>query len=267
MKTPGGTITYAYLTGQGLLIRALPNKVQTIWEFEPNGQLRQITHVNAKRVILAEYTYEYRPDGLIAAIGERSSRGAFTTRYAYDKVGRLIRVTDLQGNEYIYEYGQLGNRLQATLPDTSPQVYAYDWAGRLISVNQKPNMHDAAGNLSSITLGETQLTYRYNSDGRLLEAGNNVVYGYDGGGRLIERRVGPETTTFMPNPFSAYWQPLVIESKRDGQALMVWDNDTPLMIIRDGNPEYLLHDHLGSTRLAVDGQGKVSATSIMIPLA
>ena len=257
MKTPAGTITYEYLTGQGLLVRTLPNGIETIWKFEPNGQLRKITHANARRVILAEYTYEYRPDGLIAAIGERSSRGEFATAYKYDKVGRLIRAADQSGREYCYEYDQMGNRLRATLPGRPSQVCAYDWAGRLIKLHDKPCTHDAAGNLTSMTIDERKMKYRHNPDGQLVEANGKVSYRYDGEGRLIERKDGEVKTTLIPDPFSEYWQPLVMESSAGDRTLLVWNGSTPLIMIRKGKPEYMLHDHLGSVRLVVDDQGKV----------
>jgi len=257
MKTPAGTITYKYLTGQGLLVRTLPNGVETIWEFEPNGQLRKITHANAKRIILAEYTYEYRPDGLLAAIGERSSRGEFATSYEYDRVGRLIRAADQSGMEYCYEYDQVGNRLRAILPNMPSQVCTYDWAGRLIKMNDKSCTHDTVGNLTSMMIDESKMQYRHNPDGQLLKANGKVSYQYDGEGRLIERKVGEAKTTIIPNPFSEYWQPLVMENSSSDRTLLVWDGNTPLIMIRNGKPEYMLHDHLGSVRLVADDQGKV----------
>jgi uncharacterized protein RhaS with RHS repeats len=39
---------------------------------------------------------------------------------------------------------------------------------------------------------------------------------------------------------------------------MVWDGVTPLMTIRDGKPEYFLHDHLGSVRAQVGADGQIS---------
>ena len=44
METPAGLINYKYLTGQGQIVRTLPNGVKTVWEYEPNGELRSITH-------------------------------------------------------------------------------------------------------------------------------------------------------------------------------------------------------------------------------
>ncbi len=261
INTPFGTITYEYRTGQGLLVRTLPNGIQTIWESAVNGQLRKITHgksVSKDEIqVLAEYTYEYRPDGMISAIGERSARGELATFYKYDRVGRLVDATETTGRQYNYEYDQVGNRLSVMRSDGSAQVCSYDWAGRLISVNDNGCTHDSVGNLSSVTIDNTAMKYRYNTDGQLQDVNGRVSYQYDGDGMLISRKVGETETTFIPDPFSDIWQPLVIDNNSSGRTLIVWDGSAPLIMIQDGKTEYMLHDHLGSVRLIVNDQGKL----------
>src|SRR5205823_5405401 len=83
-----------------------------------------------------------------------------------------------------------------------------------------------------------------------------ITYRYNGDGQLIARKVGGAETTFIPNPLSFYWQPMVMEAKESGRTLIVWEGATPLIMIRGGKPEYLLHDHLGSVRLVLDPQGQ-----------
>lgn len=86
MDTPAGVVRYDYLTGQGKVVRTLPNGLMTIWEYAAGGDLRQITHGLALKPddnryrVLTEYTYQYRPDRLIEAIREHSSAGAFLRR-------------------------------------------------------------------------------------------------------------------------------------------------------------------------------------------
>ncbi len=260
IDTPAGNITYKYLTGQGLLVRTLPNGIQTRWEIEANGQLRKITHginVGGNKIqTLAEYTYEYRTDGLISSIEEYSTQEEFKSYYIYDKVGRLIEVTDTREQQCLFVYDQVGNRLGGTHPSL---FCYYDWAGRLLSLNGKSCIHDAAGNLASVTIGDSVMNYLYNPDGQLKDANGNVAYRYDGNGRLISRKVGEIETNIIPDPFSNIWQPLVIENENGsgGKTLVVWERKTPLIMIRNGKPEYMLHDHLGSVRLIANEQGKV----------
>ena len=257
INTPAGTISYEYQTGQGQVIRELPNGVKTIWEFKANGQQLKTTHIGQNDFLLAEFRYQYRPDGLIEAIAEENQSGENIKYFEYDKVGRLIHAFDQSGNDYKYEYDRLGNRLQATSQDGEKQVSKYDWAGRLISLNGNECSHDAAGNLNMISFGGSKMNYQYNQGCQLINVNNEVFYKYDGDGKLIERQVEGEITKFISNPLSDYWQPLVMENKSDGKTLLIWDRNTPLIIIRNGNPEYILTDHLGSARLFVDEQGKV----------
>jgi len=258
IKTPIGEIKYEYLTGQGLLIRKLPNNIKTVWKYEPNGLLRQITHVSAQNIILVEYIYEYRADGLIEAIHERSVHGEHVQSFEYDTVGRLIRMTDSSGKKYEYEYDQLGNRLKVTVNGKITQSCSYDWFGRLTTLDGDTCEYDAAGNLTSVTVNETSLKYSYNQDNQLAEVfGGKAIYQYDGNGQLITRKTGDSEYEYIPNPLSDYWQPLVIKEKDKIKTLIVWEGTTPLIMIRDGKPEYLLQDHLGSVRLMADKNGRI----------
>ncbi len=269
LKTPVGAIEYEYQAGQGKVIRKLPNGVWTISSYAPNGELQQIQHGHVSNIsetsytmlALADYTYQYRPDGLIEAIGEGSHDGQYSAvyKYEYDKVGRLVNITGLD-QQYHYEYDLVGNRLQASAINQTPQTAACDWMGRMTELNGKPVGHDAAGNLATLSLGAEILSYHYNPDNQLAAVGDGkVTYRYDGEGRLIARKVGevPETT-FIADPLSPYWQPLIMDSTDEGRTLVVWEGSTPLMLIKDGKPEYLLHDHLGSVRFVADAQGQVT---------
>lgn len=267
MKTPVGVIQYEYLTGQGQVIRTLPNGVKTFWKRQPNGELEEITHGFFRKpddktyVVLAQYVYEHGPDGRIAAIRERSGQTELARHYAYDKMGRLTRATGPGNREYRYEYDLIGNRTRALATGQPDQVSTCDWAGRLTSVEGKPSRYDATGNLMEVTLGGVTRQYRYNSDGRLAEAKvgrETVQYRYDGSGHLVARKTVAGETRFIPDPLSPYWQPFVGEEPGGVRTLVIWDGAIPLALVRNGKVEWLLHDHLGSVRLEVDGQGKVT---------
>ena len=256
INTPAGAINYKYQTGQGQVRRELPNGVKTIWEFSVNGQLLKATHLDPNNYLLAEFQYQYRPDGLIDAIAEKTQKIETIKHYAYDKVGRLIEVTDKSGIENRYEYDLVGNRIQATSSAGENQVNKYDWAGRLTNLNGRECSHDAAGNLNPIVFGDSKMNYQYNQDCRLIKVNDKVLYKYDGDGKLIERQVDGELTGFISDPLSDYWRPLVMENSKE-RTLLIWDRNAPLIIIKNGKPEYILADHLGSARLVVDEQGKV----------
>ncbi|MFZ4699588.1 MAG: RHS repeat-associated core domain-containing protein, partial [Candidatus Methylumidiphilus sp.] len=264
MKIPAGIVEYEYRTGQGQVVRKFPNGVLTISAYEPNGQLHQITHGYARNPkdtsyeVLAKYSYQYRPDGLIASIDERSDSGQFQKTYAYDTVGRLTSATSPSGQPYSYEYDLVGNRTKTVSPGKPAQTASYDWAGRMTRLDGAVSTHDAAGNLTALTLGGESMNYRYTPDNQLAEANGKVNYRYDGEGRLLSRKAGSVETNFINNPLSSYWQPLVMETQGGSRTLVVWEGATPLMLIKDGKPEYLLHDHLSSVRLVADRQGQVT---------
>lgn len=259
LKTPVGRISYEYLTGRGILVRRLPNGVETHKHYDVNGELQKITHVGPERRIIAEYTYRYRPDGLIDSMRERSSVGDFVRQYTYDTVGRLVKATGVDDEVYRYEYDALGNRTGKTQPGKDPQTYKYDWAGRLTSIDGSACTHDAAGNLSLLPSGGQNNRLAFNPEGQIESvAGGRTTYRYDGDGRLVRREAGDAVTTFIPDPFSPVWQPLVMERGQGKRTVVIWEGTTPSIIIRDGKPEYLLHDHLGSVRLVADARGNIT---------
>lgn len=257
LNTPVGIINYEYQLGQGLVIRELPNGVKTIWEFGVNGQLQTATHVDKQNFVIAEFRYQYRPDGLLDTIAEKNRSGEKVTSYKYDKVGRLIQVLDQSGNQYQYEYDQLGNRIRATSPGGTDQRCEYDWAGRLISLNGKECGYDAAGNLSTIHFGDSEMNYAYSQNQQLVSANDKVFYKYGGDGKLLERKVDQTKTKFISNSLSESWQPLVMESHASAKTMLIWEGNNPLIKISNGRAEYILYDHLGSARMIVDDRGGV----------
>ncbi len=262
MKTPAGIVKYDYVNGQGTVIRSLPNGIKTHLDFESNGELRRITHNRSNSPgdnnyqVLAEYSYRYRPDGLIESIKEQGVAGQAMRTYRYDEVGRIVKTAGRKGRGYTYEYDPVGNRLTTQSSSEAPMKFTYDWAGRLTSFDGAPVEHDAAGNLTAINVDGSTKTYSYNQSNQLVGAlDGKVSYRYDGEGNLIWRKTGRAETSFLPDSLAEIWRPLMMEDNEGHRTLVVWDGSTPLMIIQDGKPEYLLHDHLGSVRLLVDDRG------------
>ena len=267
MKTPAGEVRYEYWTGQGTVVRILPNGVKTFWKRDGNGELLEITHGFFKKPgdkqysILGEFAYKHGANGRITEVQERGMQGKFSRQYRYDQMGRLTDATGQAGREFHCNYDPLGNRISATVSGRPEQVFTHDWAGRLTAMDGQPCQYDACGNLAEATIGGTARQYGYHPDGRLAEmrAGNETVqYRYDGSGRLVVRKNAQGETRFVPDPLSNDWQPLVIEEAGGKRTLVIWDGAMPLALVRNGEVEWLLHDHLGSVRLATDGKGEVT---------
>ncbi len=177
---------------------------------------------------------------------------AFTQSYRYDGVNRLALVSDSGGGSRRFDYDGFGNRwvtdhsgvpLSGTTPTANVYTAAnriggasYDAAGNQTVVNGNSLIYDAENRPTqaseSAALGGGQATYRYDGDGRRVEKilpGGTTVYVYDGFGRLAAE---------YSNAAAAA---------------------APCRTC------YLSWDHLGSTRLVTDQDGKVVARHDYLP--
>jgi RHS repeat-associated protein len=258
METPAGPVKYEYWTGQGKVKRTLPNNVCTFWEYNAEGRLTSITHVNPSNHLIAKFSYEYRPDGLIAAITEWWPQGERRQSFEYDKSQRLVGLTDEKGTSWQAEYDQMGNRVRGGFQGEETDECRYDWAGRPLSISGKPCEHDASGNLICATINGIERRFEYDDDNRICRAGaGEVTYEYDGDGCMIARSVRGPRTTYLPDPTTDIWRPL-LETSADGrQRFFIWEDRTPLAVLKDGKPLFFLTDHLGSVRCIVDATGAV----------
>lgn len=148
IDTPAGSIIYEYQTGQGKTVRTLPKGIRTIWEYQPDNSPQSISHAAADDHILAQFTYSYRPDGLISSVKEWSPQGEKLLSYAYDTSQRLTTVTDSEKGTVTYRYDQVGNRTETTTSGEQGISATYDWAGRMLRYNGQDTVYDAAGNLT-----------------------------------------------------------------------------------------------------------------------
>jgi RHS repeat-associated protein len=78
-----------------------------------------------------------------------------TTRYAYDRKGLLVTVTDPAGNEWSYEYDLRGRKVEAVDPDKGRSTFTYNDAGDQTSATDARNevlayTYDALGRRTSI---------------------------------------------------------------------------------------------------------------------
>jgi RHS repeat-associated protein len=126
-------------------------------------------------------------DGSDNVFGMFESAGGLSneTRYAYDVLDQLIRVTDNAGNQTALAYDMLGRRVSVDTPDSGLREYTYDAAGNLV-VAVDP-VSRAAGQ---------QVTYEYDferlTDIRYQDGTPDVHYTYgaagapgNGAGRVV----------------------------------------------------------------------------------
>jgi RHS repeat-associated protein len=256
IETPAGAITYTYRTDIGTVERRLPNGVRTVWQHQPGGKLESIIHAGPDNKLLARYTYDRRPDGLIREVKEWAPQGERVLEYEYDKTQRLIGVKDSRGEPVTYRYDKFGNRTEAVAGGKTV-ASQHDWAGRLKSHRGKDCTHDGLGNVTTYEGPRGGMALKYTPEGRVqaVQAGPaKVEYAHDGDGLLIARTVGGRTTSFVPDVQSGIWRPLLADNGGE-QTFYVWGGDTPLAAVTGGKVRFFLHNHLGSVRLHVDADG------------
>lgn len=86
--------------------------------------------------------------------GPTPSGPADTTRYTYTPAGQLKTVTDPAGNQWRYDYDQMGRRTSVQDPDQGASISTYDDAGQVLSTTDARNQ---------------TLKYSYDALGRKLE--------------------------------------------------------------------------------------------------
>lgn len=142
------------------------------------------------------------------------------TRFAYDALDRLVKVTDPKGLDTEYVYDGLGNLVELRSPDTGVTTYTHDAAGNRLSQTDARGVtssyaYDALNRLTDIgfpTPGE-EIGFAYDSVpadcpagerhgvgrlGRMDDPSGDTRYCYDHRGNLVRKvqRVdgGPERT-------------------------------------------------------------------------
>lgn len=259
IATPKGDITYEYQTGANRIVRTLPNGIGTVYDYQPNGRLKEIIHVDSGRRILCKYAYAYRPDGLIEQIIEWTPKGERTIDYAYDEVQRLIAVADSRAGKTEYRYDKLGNRLAIQINNRESDVAKFDWAGRIVERSAKACRHDAAHNLTDCE-GAAVPKFAFdvlNAIKTVNSGGGTIEYRHDGDGYLLSRTHAGKQTRYLPDPASDVWRPLLASTPDGKETFYIWAGDTPLMAVSGSDVQYMLTDHLGSVRAIADQGGKV----------
>lgn len=260
IDTPAGKISYRYQTGRRMIIRTLPNGIRTVWEYRVDGNLGEISHVAQDNHILLQFSYAYRADGRIGGITELSERGRRSRQYRYDGLGRLIGVRNSSGPDRTYRYNRRGNRTGRVVDGRESQSGEYDWAGRLVRLDDAECAHDGTGNLTAYPDQGRDRRFEFNGGNRLRSArteAGGVEYEYDGDGNMVARTVGEERTTFVPDPLAGIWRPLLAKHGGDRKTFYVWNGDVPLAEIEGEEVRFFLHDHLGSVRLVVGEDGSI----------
>jgi YD repeat-containing protein len=135
---------------------------------------------------------------------KRIASNGTVAQYEYDDAGRVSAVThsDANGKPFVarrYRYDADGNRVEVS--DEEGRVFRlrYDPDGQLVAEStpgrRSEYMFGPAGNRKRMQSGSAAVDYRYDSRGRLVQAGD-VTYEYDADGQLAARGDGSGTTRY-----------------------------------------------------------------------
>ncbi len=262
VATPVGAITFSYDRGSNRFVRRLPNGVRTVREYDDEGKLTELIHVDANNYVIAEFVYAYRPDGLIAGIVENTQgRPERACRYEYDLMQRLIAVgCEGAGRSYRYRYDELGNLAEAETEGAPPLSLENDPTGALISHSRGEARVDDRGHIRQLPGQAGAIDYDFNLTGDLAGArAQSIQYRYNALGLLAGRSFDGKEAAYLPDPFANGWQPLWRRSSDGKEAVVIWDGAVPLVELEGDQVRFRLEDHLGSVRAEVDRRGNIVA--------
>jgi len=203
-----------------------------------------------------------RPTPIFMQPEVRMDTSLITVSYAYDSLYRLTAANYSDGNFFHYTYDAAGrvalpqrsgvsNRLTETTR-FGTNIYVYDAANRLVSVNAVNYTWDNNGNL----LSDGEYTYTYDHANRLktvTDGFNTSSYSYNGLGDRVSETVNEITTDYVLDLAGGLTQVLAegTNSYLYGNARIMQENSSE-------EKEYFLGDALGSVRMLADEEGEIT---------
>lgn len=222
----------------------------------------QLRRVKDDTQQLFQQSFTYTNEGQICSDGEYD--------YAYDTLGRLIKVTTLAGRKHWqFSYDAMDNRLQEQYGDTATH-YHYNKLGQLASMTHPDRStthfeYDRHKHLSSNTHSEGQRSYRYDDAGRLIAVYNRgdrlVDFSYDYKDRLVLASYRSHSERYLYGSSDELLA--VTDTQGNLQRLYI---PTPLGYLAEvhgslenGQVYFHHNDTHGTTRLITDSDGKAVA--------
>ncbi len=214
----------------------------------PSGRVQKTAYDSANRINNVQDTYNsntsihassigYAPNGTLDSmvIGHPTFSGNTMTEHA----------TLNWSQTYLYD--QFGNRAVQTSGSYIPNPNGTPTAISQFTNNRWSSAgYDLAGDETTVP-GSTSETFTYDGEYRAYTANANgtITYSYDGEGRRVQKTA----STFQTNYVYDASGKEIMESTIPGTG---FPTEAPYT-----GTEYLIPDHLGSSRLAINGQGQV----------
>ncbi len=254
----GQAIAFSYDAKDRLVGIRYPNGVIGRGEYDAESRLTRLTYTDGTGRSVGDWRYQYD------AVGNRVETidgAGHTTRYRYDPAGQLLEEIQGSGASVRYSYLPGGNRGRREADGETIQ-YTYDRADRLVRAGSDTLVYDANGDLveRKSTAGVTR--YDYDAEGRLVKVtlpdGAEVKFGYAPTGERVWHRDKTGLTYFVTDGLNVLAE---LDERLSPKATYLHGPgvDSPLVMVRDGQPTYYHADRLGSVALLTGAQGQVVA--------
>jgi RHS repeat-associated protein len=156
-------------------------------------------------------------------------------------------------------------KVRITIPSVIARVHNYQPFNRLTNTATTSYVYNANGNMVSKTVGANTTQFYWDYENRLkqviLPSGQNVVYKYDALGRRSERNVNNSTSW---TKFTYDGQDVILDQNSDGTSVTYLNGagiDNKIRQTVNGQAQYFLSDHLGSTNALTDATGTVISST------
>jgi RHS repeat-associated protein len=221
------------------------------------NNLLQPIEISAGTFFDKQYNYNAGANnGDVISITNMKDNGRSQT-FTYDSLNRLVTAGDRKNwsDSYVYDpWANLTQKNPGTLQGESLQASA-DLRNHLTkqdSLGRQIYTYDPVGNL----LTDGLHTYTYDAENRVKTVDGTTTYTYDGGGRRVSKSTG-EHTWYGPDSV------ILAETDANGN----WTNyvyafgkrlarNTPRSAPNSPDIRFYVMDHLGSTNMFVDKDGK-----------
>ena len=223
-----------------------PNGVRTTFVYNNADQLTSLTQRNTANTVVFSATYT------LDAVGNRLTMRDFNgfTRYTYDKLHRLTRVINPNGEQVTYTYDRMGNRLTQNSTVAGLTTYTYDIADRLLTYSQGSNTTTLTWNANGNMTGKGSAVYTFDPLDRLtsvVSGTTTVNFAYDGDGVRLGKTVNGVTTSYLQDLVSPL--PVVVAETINGVTnRYVYGTDLIEQVDPANGPVFYHADGLGSTR-------------------
>ncbi|MDA8439919.1 MAG: putative toxin, partial [Propionibacterium sp.] len=167
--------------------------------------------------------YAYDADGRITALAQTSATKTLSTRYSYDKLGRLTASTRSDGANATYSYDAAGNRTGGTETDRITGALlaysaTYSPANQLLKQTLNPAGASSAANSAPVA-GTTATVNTWDKAGRLTRSTAAATSAVDGASGKTT------TTSFTTDNTYDYTGRLLTASRNDGSAVATYGYD------------------------------------------